>query len=427
MILLIDNYDSFAHNLARYCRRLHDRVVVYRNDAITVEDVLEIAPDLIVLSPGPKRPEDAGISLQLVQTAAARIPIFGVCLGHQTIAAAFGAEVRRSAPCHGRASLVYHDRPPLFDGLPSPFPAARYHSLAVDASSLPSELRVTATTEDGTVMAVEHTAHPIAGVQFHPESILTPHGYRLLANVLRWAGLETSHPVPSFDEECAPAATPEQHERHKRSGDKDHDELPAVAMPMTPYRVIEGIVGTLGPDGTPHFAPMGPRVPTTSWDTWSAITLRPFPDSQTLANLRRTGKGVFHVIDDALLLARALTGADLSSECRVRKGGFPVLNGAVAWLAFKVVSFHEEEPRVRLECRIVDRGSGGSWSGWNRAQHAIVELAILVSRAHLLPAETIREQLEPLRSWVSKTGGPRERQAWEMLRRKLEEHVGQAF
>ncbi len=202
MILLIDNYDSFAHNLARYLRRLHAPVEVVRNDAVGVGEVRRLRPDLMVLSPGPKRPEDAGICLELVRKLHSSIPIFGVCLGHQVIAEAFGAMVVRGEAVHGRASSVRHADSSILSLLPSPFSAGRYHSLVVDPESLPEDLVATAWSDDGAVMAIEHRRYRVAGVQFHPESILTSCGYELLASVLRWAGVDVSKPVPEFESEC---------------------------------------------------------------------------------------------------------------------------------------------------------------------------------------------------------------------------------
>lgn len=195
MVLLIDNYDSFVHNLARYLRELGCQTRVVRNDRIGVEDVRRLAPAAIVLSPGPCTPREAGICVELVRRLGAAIPILGVCLGHQAIGAALGARiVRASEPVHGRTSLVHHDGSDLFCGLPSPLRAARYHSLVVEAASLPAELAVTAHTADEVVMALAHRAWPIRGVQFHPESVLTECGHRLLANFLRMAGITATAP-----------------------------------------------------------------------------------------------------------------------------------------------------------------------------------------------------------------------------------------
>jgi anthranilate synthase/aminodeoxychorismate synthase-like glutamine amidotransferase len=188
MILLIDNYDSFVYNLARYARELGFEPLVVRHDAISVEGVAALAPSHIVISPGPCSPTEAGISTDVVRRLGATIPILGVCLGHQCIGAAYGAGiVRAGRPMHGKPSCIHHDGRGIFTGLPSPFQAARYHSLAISRTSVPAELRVTATADDGEIMAVEHTRHPVVGLQFHPESVLTEHGYRLLDRFFRGA------------------------------------------------------------------------------------------------------------------------------------------------------------------------------------------------------------------------------------------------
>ncbi len=175
MILLIDNYDSFVHNLARYVRELGGEAVVRRNDAMTLDDVEALEPSHIILSPGPCTPAESGISTPIVRRFGPTIPILGVCLGHQCIGTACGAEVLRAGrPVHGRTSPIVHDGSGVFAGLPSPFQAARYHSLVIARASLPNSLRVTAwSADDGEIMAVEHREHPTIGVQFHPESAAT--------------------------------------------------------------------------------------------------------------------------------------------------------------------------------------------------------------------------------------------------------------
>ena len=194
MLLLIDNYDSFAHNLARYFLRLGQPTRVLRNDAIDAAGVRAMRPAAIVLSPGPCTPREAGASLEIVRALHTELPILGVCLGHQVIAEALGGRIVRSpAPLHGQTSQITHDGAGLFAGVPSPLTVGRYHSLVVEPVSLPQELNATAWTEDRVLMAFQHHGLPVCGVQFHPESILTQHGYDLLANFLRLAGLPVTH------------------------------------------------------------------------------------------------------------------------------------------------------------------------------------------------------------------------------------------
>ena len=186
MVLVIDNYDSFTYNLVQYLGELGAALHVVRNDALTVRDVDRLAVDRIVISPGPGRPEQAGITVDLIRACAPRVPILGVCLGHQAIGIAFGgAVVAAPALLHGKTSTVEHDGRGVFEGLNEPFPAGRYHSLAVDGESLPEDLEVAATArEDGTIMAVRHRRWPVHGVQFHPESVLTGAGRHILGNFL---------------------------------------------------------------------------------------------------------------------------------------------------------------------------------------------------------------------------------------------------
>jgi anthranilate synthase component 2 len=185
MILLIDNYDSFVYNLARYVQELGAEPQVLRHDAVGIADIEEMAPSHIIISPGPCSPNEAGISTEVVRRLGQRIPILGVCLGHQCIGAAYGGDiVRARVPMHGKTSRIHHQGIGLFAGLPDPFVATRYHSLVIAPASVPSELRVTATSEDGEIMAVQHADYPVHGVQFHPESVLTEHGYRLIDHFL---------------------------------------------------------------------------------------------------------------------------------------------------------------------------------------------------------------------------------------------------
>ena len=185
MILLLDNYDSFVYNLARYVAELGEAPVVRRNDALTLDEVAALGPTHIIISPGPCSPTEAGISVEGIRRFGPTIPVLGVCLGHQAIGAAYGAEiVRAGRPMHGKTSPIRHDGTSVFTGLPSPLVATRYHSLVIAPASLPPELRVTATADDGEIMAVVHRTHPVVGVQFHPESVLTIAGPRLVDNFL---------------------------------------------------------------------------------------------------------------------------------------------------------------------------------------------------------------------------------------------------
>jgi anthranilate synthase/aminodeoxychorismate synthase-like glutamine amidotransferase len=185
MILLIDNYDSFTYNLFQVLSVLGAEVEVHRNDALTLDQVRHLRPAGIVISPGPGEPEGARLSLELLRGETPGVPVLGVCLGHQCIGSAYGARVVRAPELvHGKTSLVYHRGEGVFAGLPSPFDAVRYHSLAVDRASIPEDLEVTAETVDGTVMGLRHRSLPVEGVQFHPESVLTYEGPKLLANFL---------------------------------------------------------------------------------------------------------------------------------------------------------------------------------------------------------------------------------------------------
>ena len=188
MLLLIDNYDSFTYNLFHYLGELGEEVEVKRNDQITVQDALALKPQSIVLSPGPCDPDKAGICLALINAAAGRVPILGVCLGHQAIGQAYGGKVVRApVPMHGKLSAIHHTGKSVFRGLEDGFPATRYHSLVIDRATLPASLEVTAETDDGIIMGVMHKTQPVHGVQFHPESIASAHGHALLQNFLRLA------------------------------------------------------------------------------------------------------------------------------------------------------------------------------------------------------------------------------------------------
>lgn len=198
MVLVLDNYDSFTYNLVQYLGELGEEVVVRRNDQVTVAEVEVMHPQHIVISPGPCTPAEAGISVELVRKLAQNIPILGVCLGHQAIGAAFGGKIVRAPKLmHGKTSEVMHDNKTIFQGMPMPLIATRYHSLIVDEESLPAELGVSAWTSDGngsrTIMGLRHRKFPVEGVQFHPESVLTVEGKKLIGNFLQMGSLATHH------------------------------------------------------------------------------------------------------------------------------------------------------------------------------------------------------------------------------------------
>ena len=185
MLLMIDNYDSFTYNLVQYFAELGEEVAVHRNDEITLEQIEALQPQHIVISPGPCTPNEAGISVPTIKRFAGRIPILGVCLGHQSIGQAFGGRIIHAKQLmHGKTSPIFHDNTSVFRGLPNPFTATRYHSLVIERESLPDCLEITAWSEDGEIMGVRHKSLAVEGVQFHPESILTEHGHELLKNFL---------------------------------------------------------------------------------------------------------------------------------------------------------------------------------------------------------------------------------------------------
>jgi anthranilate synthase/aminodeoxychorismate synthase-like glutamine amidotransferase len=185
MILMIDNYDSFTYNLVQYIGQLGGEVVVHRNDKISLDEIRELKPDAIVISPGPCTPKEAGISVEVIRQFGSSIPILGVCLGHQAIGYAFGGEVIRAERImHGKTSQIINDGRTIFQGLPNPFVAGRYHSLLVRRDSLPACLEISAETEEGEIMGIRHEEYPLEGIQFHPESVLTPNGKRILKNFL---------------------------------------------------------------------------------------------------------------------------------------------------------------------------------------------------------------------------------------------------
>ena len=185
MLVMIDNYDSFTYNLVQYLGELGEQVRTFRNDEITVSEIAALSPDKVMVSPGPCTPDEAGISLEVIKHFAGKVPLMGVCLGHQSIGQAFGGKiVHATEVMHGKTSMVEHDGSGLFIDIPSPYRVTRYHSLVVERDSLPAELEVTAWTDDGEIMGLRHRELPVVGVQYHPESILTEHGHRLLKNFL---------------------------------------------------------------------------------------------------------------------------------------------------------------------------------------------------------------------------------------------------
>jgi anthranilate synthase/aminodeoxychorismate synthase-like glutamine amidotransferase len=192
-VLVVDNYDSFVYNLVQYLGELGATPLVYRHDAISLADIRTLRPDAVLISPGPGRPEDAGVSNEVIAGLGSEVPVLGVCLGHQCIGQVFGgAVVRAPQVMHGKTSWISHDEAGVFTGLPTPFEATRYHSLVVERDGLPDVLEVTAEAEDGTIMGLRHRELPIEGVQFHPESILTVGGHQLLRNFLNTAGVSAS-------------------------------------------------------------------------------------------------------------------------------------------------------------------------------------------------------------------------------------------
>ena len=186
MFLMLDNYDSFVYNLVRYFEELNEKVCVYRNDKITIEEIKTLNPEGIIISPGPKSPKEAGISLQIIEEFKGKIPILGICLGHQVIAQYFGGRIIKGVePVHGKVSEVFHNGEGVFKGVKNPFKATRYHSLVVEPSTLPHILGVTAQTKDGVIMAVKHNEYHIEGVQFHPEAELSEYGHEILKNFIK--------------------------------------------------------------------------------------------------------------------------------------------------------------------------------------------------------------------------------------------------
>lgn len=236
MIVVIDNYDSFTFNLVQYFQELGEEVLVYRNDCISVDEIMDLRPDAVVISPGPGGPGDAGISMEVIATLGSRVPILGVCLGHQAIGAAFGGHVVSAHRLmHGKTSRIFTEGDGLFSGMEIPFEACRYHSLIVERQTLPECLEVTAYTEQDEIMGLRHREKPIYGVQFHPESILTPDGKRILQNFLDMA------------------------EEYRRSTDPVYRSMSASPNPLEGVASIHGSHELSAPSLCPHDYQMQPK------------------------------------------------------------------------------------------------------------------------------------------------------------------------
>lgn len=186
MFLMIDNYDSFVYNLVRYIEELSEEIIIRRNDEVTLKEIKKLKPEGIIISPGPKRPQDAGISIDIIKQFAGEIPILGICLGHQVIGHVYGAKIiEGKEPVHGKVSPIFHNKQGLYKGLSLPFYATRYHSLIIDPTTITDELEITSRTEDGTIMGIRHSRFSVEGVQFHPEAELTEYGHDLLRNFVK--------------------------------------------------------------------------------------------------------------------------------------------------------------------------------------------------------------------------------------------------
>ena len=247
MILVIDNFDSFVFNLARYCECLGHAVQVTRNNQITLNEIRKLAPDAILLSPGPCTPNEAGISLEIVEEFAGHIPILGICLGHQTIAQAFGGMVDRSPePMHGRVSLIEHTNRSVFAELPSPMKVCRYHSLVASPDTLPDELEVLAKTPQNIVMAIQHREYPVVGLQFHPESILTDYGFELLQQFFELHGIQpqtSPRPVSELKSQEL-ACEPPPHSIDESSATHHSHSSPWSSTPQATLHTCEQRVST---------------------------------------------------------------------------------------------------------------------------------------------------------------------------------------
>ena len=370
MILLIDNYDSFVYNLARYVRELGETPVVRRHDALTVDEILADPPSHIIISPGPCSPLRPASPPSWCRGAGPTIPILGVCLGHQCIGAAYGGEiVRAGRPMHGKTSRIHHRGTGLFTGLPSPFRATRYHSLVIAPASVPPELEVVATSEDGEIMAVQHAR--ASGVRGAVPPRVGAHRARL-------------SPARSFPARRAGDAPVAAARGRRRAGGPRgrpaHARHRPAARGSGPV-IIETIVTTMDPDGAINFAPMG-----VEWGE-ETIVLKPFLETTTYRNVRATGVAVVNLTDDAMLFAQ---GAISSPQfpwvpATVVRGA--VLEAACSWREIEVGVDRLRRRRARgSRPGCVHAGTRREFLGFNRARHAVLEAAILATRTHLHPA-----------------------------------------
>ncbi len=394
MILLLDNYDSFVHNLARYFRRLGCETVVVRSDEIDVDRCRQLEPGAIVISPGPRRPADAGCSIEVIQQLSLQFPILGVCLGHQAIGEAFGGQVVQCEPMHGLSSMITHDGTGLFAKCNSPMQVGRYHSLAIQESTLPSELVVTARSEDDVVMGVQHATLPVFGVQFHPESVLSDDGLRVIQNFAEIS--KCIYPLPTGNV--------------------------GVSAPV----ILESIVTSVDARGKVNIAPMGPRVEADPTGETNFV-LRPFDSSLTYQNLLQTEAAVIHVTDDVSLFARAAVGTVDPLELVEQFESTPwwPLIDCHRWFAVRVESISEDSPRIDVRCRVIESRVVRPFFGFNRAKHAVIEAAILATRTEFLPPEEIQDQIERLQPLIDKTAGPVEIDAFEFLRHTIDDRLAQ--
>ena len=358
-----------------------------------------MAPSHIIISPGPCSPSEAGISTDVVRRLGATIPILGVCLGHQCIGAAYGGEiVRAGRPMHGKTSMIHHRDRGIFRGLPNPFRATRYHSLVIAPASVPAELEVTATSEDGEIMAVQHRR--ASGARRAVPSRVGADRARLPP------GRHFLHGVPA-----SPRALPLAADGALVPGRPGARHAGVAIRPRWTWcgdhRVHRDVDGPGRRDQLrARWASSGAR---------RRIVLKPFLETTTFRNVRETRVAVVNLTDDAMLFAQgAISSPQFPwAPAAVVRGA--VLEAACSWRELEVVTIDDTPPRSRIEARVVHRGTRREFLGFNRARHAVLEAAILATRTHLLPAEEIRAAFARLQVIVDKTAGPREQEAMAML------------